>query len=191
MRAILHGGFRSLNAADTRMAWQDFFAEMGRMTPDTVFILPWALPEKSHAGSLAAFQRRADAFWSFDHRCGLVLSASDLMGELAKLPQEASVLIYLPGGILTEKCVTEMRQLSAENFPGRVIFAGYSAGAYALTAFYYNPRKRKIVPGGGIFAGTVCCHADTGRREQLSREITQKHRPVYVLPDCVLQIVKS
>ena len=183
MRALLHGGFKNLTAPQRKTAWAEFFSEIGRVNPAFALFLPWALPANSHDKAYGSFTKRAKSCWDFNFQSQLILTSAELSDALKNLPQNATILIYLPGGILVENCVAEMQGFSESDFPPQTVFAGFSAGAYALTDYYFNPRKKQIVSGGGLFKGCVCCHADTQRLAQMALSIKEKHRPVFSLQD--------
>lgn len=192
MRAVIHGGFRGLKTADARQAWGEFFNAMGVNQPERVFILPWALPEKSHPKTLNAFRSRAAAHWQFSFRCEILPTPEALHSLCQRTPfKDTKPLFYIPGGILVEKCVAAMAGFDKEMLPTHAEFAGFSAGAYALMNFYYAPRKKRVLPGGGLFEGAVCCHGDGERQACFEGLIQQKHHPIYFLPDGAFKVITA
>lgn len=189
MEGIIHGGFKGLNAAQTRQAWGAFFEAMQPKSACRVFILPWALPPKSWPQTENSFSKRAEAFWDVPFRASVIESAEDFNNRLAQFAATEPVLVYLPGGILGGNMVEEAGKIKLPDATDHITFAGISAGAYALMDTYYNPRKKQILTGGGLFRGGVCCHGDAKRKEALEKLPTEKHRPFYFLPDGVLKVL--
>ena len=185
---VLHGGFKGLNGHQLEAAWRDFFAAIEPPENADILILPWATPVKSRQQIESSFLKRARKYWDVQISTTQILSSASTLDEyFAKKPQNRATLIYLPGGILGDKAVAEMQKalpnrhavLAQKN----IIFAGVSAGAYALMAFYYHPLKKNFLPGGGLVRGSVCCHADDKRRQNIQAVDTSAFEPLHMLPD--------
>lgn len=191
MKGIIHGGFKGLSAPEARAAWQAFYNAMAPKNPCDVFLLPWALPEKAWQGAARTLSARAEKFWDVPVKIYQTHNAASLEQALGAVPAGKDILVYLPGGILAKEAVGHIRQFSTAKAPERTIFAGVSAGAYCLMDFYYNPRKKEINKGGGLFSGGVCCHADPVRKEALSKLKNKKPHPFYALADGAFEVLEG
>ena len=173
---VLHGGFKNLCGHQLEAAWKDFFVAIEPSAGADVLILPWANSTRSltqhHHQIPAAFSKRCRKYWHINtYNIKIINNSSVLEEYFQQKHKQKSTLIYLPGGILGDKAVAEMQKalprMASYLAQPNITFAGVSAGAYALTAFYYHPRKQKILPGGGLVQGGVCCHADEERQQNL------------------------
>ena len=195
-KVVLHGGFKGLNTIQLESAWQRFFETIEPPENADVLILPWATPAKRHQQIESSFLKRAQKYWHVKISAIQILSSSSALdGYFDKKPQNRATLMYLPGGILGDKAVAEMQKVlpkrNAVLAQKNITFAGVSAGAYALMAFYYHPRRKKILPGGGLVKGCVCCHADDKRRQNVRAINTPDFEPLYMLSDGHFEVIAA
>ena len=195
-KVVLHGGFKGLNGHQLEAAWRDFFAAIEPPENADVLILPWATPAKSRQQIESSFLKRAQKYWHVKISATQILSSASVLDEyFEKKPQNRATLIYLPGGILGDRAVAEMQKAlpnrSSVLAQKNVAFAGVSAGAYALVAFYYHPRKKEFLPGGGFIRGGVCCHADDKRQQNIRAMNMPYLDRLYMLPDGHFQVIAA
>lgn len=170
---FLHGGFRGL--AQPEAVWADFL-QAWMPVAGPVLLLPWALPAKRAEAQRRMLVRR------------LKKLGHEVEVFVATTPDEAKALwpnvrhVFAPGGILLAPMVDGFAQLRGQVPLDGCRIAGYSAGVYGLSTWYYDSRRRQAKAGGGWLPIAVCCHYGLVRAGAEGC-LHEKKLPVHLLAD--------
>lgn len=182
---ILHGGFTNhINAENDK-----FFKEILKDSPDNPkVLLVYFAKEKekdifdSKAKTIAQFEKnKENKKFSFE-----VADEKQFEQQIKKAD-----IIYLHGGN-TLKLLNPLKKfLNLEKlFNGKTI-AGESAGAYVLSAYFYNEKENRVSEGLGFVPVKTICHWTEERKNRFNE--LNKNYPdfeILLLPDYNYKVFK-
>lgn len=158
---VLHGGFTSakndLNAG--------FYGEFSRYVPDgaTILLIYFAREDSEvEARELFKEDREKILEQTKGKRFDFLLASQD---EFLEQVKRADV-IYMRGGD-TDKLLAALKQYPdlARAIQGKVV-VGSSAGAYAISTYYYSGSKGGVYEGLGLLPIRVTCHYESKLMER-------------------------
>lgn len=178
---ILHGGYASTDNESNR----DFFSELSKDVSDggKILVVCFAVEDNLVEQKFIADRERITA----------ASPEKSLVVEIAREDKftdqvATSDCIYLRGGN-TKKLLKTLRQTGITTDWGiNKIIAGESAGAYALSAFYFSHSEGKVEKGLNLFPVRVICHHQsqihvTSDNAVEALETCHKELPLVVLRD--------
>lgn len=174
---ILHGGYTQRQSELNRQ----FFAQTTKEVPNggTVLVVYFARPTKEWKELLQ--QDRQNFLTHADGKDVNVLMASE-DGFLDQV--RTSDAVYIRGGDPDKLMATLKRSFELSKLLCGKIVAGSSAGAYAISTFYWSNTKQGVCKGLGWAPVKVICHFDG---KQTTIDTISKVSPdleLVVLQDC-------
>jgi peptidase E len=161
---ILHGGRTRRESAENAT----FFEEMIRGLPDliTVLLVLFAR-EKDRWPDVTAYSQQKFLDAAQGRELRFVIAEDDPVVFVQQL--QSSDVIYIPGGG-SKKLISWLQKIPnlAKLWKGKVI-AGSSAGANALSTYYYCNSDDSIDPGLGILPIKTICHYSDQKADKLQQ----------------------
>lgn len=181
---ILHGGNTS-----TPNKWnKEFYTEIGKDVPENsqVLLVYFSRREEEYNQLFAQDKQRI-----IDNAGGKKLTfvsanKKDFLDQVRK-----SQAIYMRGGE-TMQLINTLKQYPefTELLEGKTI-AGSSAGAYAMSKYFYSPSEGGVFEGLGILPVRINCHWDGGQKAIDELNKYPKDLEMILLKDSELKVIKS
>lgn len=160
---ILHGGNTSSKADDNK---KYFYEIAGGLSEDATILCVYFSRPKEEWQKL--FEEDKNNLFSATLKKNKYIIADDKTDVFIKQLKNADAIL-LRGG-KTEKLIEALNKVdSLDKLIQNKIISGSSAGAYALSKYFYSNDKDKILSGLGILPIKTICHYNDKMAEKLEK----------------------